>query len=174
MKKLLLFSAAFVMGFAAMSQQKVDEVIKLDNVRYDFGKIKQGVPVTTYFTITNLSDVPVIIESATAGCGCTTPEFSKEPIAPNSTTKLKVGYNAGAMGHFEKPVTIKLAGVTETKVINITGEVVPADAVVEDAITKTKGTTVTPVVAKPATKTTKAVKKTDKKTVKKTVTSTSK
>ena len=129
MKKILLLAAVFATGFTAMAQQKADEVIKVNVETYDFGKIKQGVPVTTYFTITNTSDKPIVIENSWAGCGCTTPEFSKEPIAPNATSKLKVGYNAAAMGHFTKPVNIKIAGVPEHKVINITGEVVDANAV---------------------------------------------
>ncbi len=129
MKKLLLLAAVFSTGFTAMAQQKADEVIKVNADKYDFGKIKQGSPVTTYFTITNTSDKPITIENAWAGCGCTTPEFSKEPIAPNSTSKLKVGYNAAAMGHFEKDVNVKIAGVQDAKIVKITGEVVDGNAV---------------------------------------------
>src|SRR5215216_1299542 len=100
MKKLFLLTAAFVTGFAAMAQQKADDVIKLSVEKYDFGKIKQSVPAITYFTITNISDKPVVIENAWAGCGCTTPEVSKEPIPVGGTTQVKVGYNAAAMGTF--------------------------------------------------------------------------
>lgn len=124
MKKLLFLAAAFVAGFSAMAQQKADDVIKISADKHDFGKIKQGVPVTTYFTITNTTDKPVVIENAWAGCGCTTPEYSKEPIPAGGNSKLKVGYNAAAMGHFEKAVNIKLAGVNDPKVVTITGEVV--------------------------------------------------
>jgi hypothetical protein len=128
MKKIFLLAALFTAAFSVSAQQKADEVIKVDMVKHDFGKIKQGAPVTTFFVITNTSDKPIFIENATAGCGCTTPEFSKEPIAPNATSKVKVGYNAAAMGHFDKDVSIKIAGFTEPKVIKITGEVVPTDA----------------------------------------------
>ena len=129
MKKILLLAALFTTAYSVSAQQKADEVIKVDMQKHDFGKIKQGTPVTTFFTITNTSDKPIFIENATAGCGCTTPEFSKEPIAPNATSKLKVGYNAAAMGHFDKTVSIKIAGYTEPKVINIAGEVVAEPAV---------------------------------------------
>src|SRR5688572_24878102 len=132
MKKILLLAALFTTAFSVSAQQKADEVIKVDMQKHDFGKIKQGTPVTTFFTITNTSDKPIFIENATAGCGCTTPEFSKEPIAPNTTSRLKVGYNAAAMGHFDKTVSIKIAGYTEPKVINISGEVV-ADAAVNNS-----------------------------------------
>ena len=127
MKKLLFLAAAFA-GITAMAQQKPDEVIKLNTEKYDFGKIKQGTPVVTYFTLTNVSDKPVILENVVPSCGCTTPEWSKEPVAPNATTKIKVGYNAANAMPFTKDITIRLAGIQEAKIIHITGEVLTADA----------------------------------------------
>jgi hypothetical protein len=129
MKKLLLMAAVMVAGFAASAQEiKPEDVVKTSADKHEFGKIKQGVPVTTYFEIKNTSERPVVIESAVAGCGCTTPEYSKEPIAPGATAKLKVGYNAAAMGPFTKDVTVKLAGIQQPFIIRITGEVVDAAA----------------------------------------------
>ena len=141
MKKLLFLAAAVITGISAMAQQKIDEVMKLNAEKHDFGKIKQGVPVTTFFTITNTSDKPIVIESAQAGCGCTTPEYAKEPIPAGGSSKLKVGYNAAAPGHFDKAVTIKLAGVTESKVVMITGEVV------NETASATKAETASPAVS---------------------------
>lgn len=134
MKKLFLLAAAVVTGFISMAQ-KPDEVIKLNAETYNFGKIKVGVPVTTYFVVTNISDKPVVIENVAPSCGCTTPEWSKEPIAPGATSKIKVGYNAASIAPFTKDVNIKLAGIPETKLIRITGEVMTAEAF--DAYTKT-------------------------------------
>jgi len=127
MKKLLLLAAAFVAGFAAMAQ-KPDDLVKLNAETYNFGKIKQGVPVTTSFTVTNSSDKPIVLESVVASCGCTTPEWSKEPIAPGASAQIKVGYNAAAVAPFTKDITIRLAGVQESKVIHITGEVLTPNA----------------------------------------------
>lgn len=165
MKKFFLVASLFVAGFAANAQQKAEEVIKVSTEKYDFGKIKQGVPVTTLFTITNTSSKPVAIENARAGCGCTTPEWSKEPFAPGGTSKLKVGYNAAAPGHFEKDVFVKIAGVPEEKVIKITGDVVDAaafDAAAADKDTKAEAKEVKKEVkaeAKAAKKEAKAAKK---------------
>ena len=128
MKKILLIATAFIVGFSATAQQKADDIIKVKTEKFDFGKIKQNAPVTTYFEITNTSDKPVVIETATASCGCTTPEYAKEPIAPGTSTKIKVGYNAAAIGTFNKDVFVKLAGVAETKNLKITGEVLNAEA----------------------------------------------
>ena len=145
MKKILLIASAFIVGFTASAQQKADDVVKVKTDKFDFGKIKQSVPVTTYFEFTNTSDKPIVIESATATCGCTTPEYAKEPIAPNATTKIKVGYNAGASGVFTKPVTVKFAGVQEPKIVTITGEVLDAASydtyVKENSKQKPKSTT---------------------------------
>jgi hypothetical protein len=163
MKKFFFFAAALVAGIGAMAQQTTDQVVKLSSDKYDFGKIKQGVPVTTYFTITNISDKPVVIESATAGCGCTTPEYSKEPIPAGGTSKLKVGYNAANMGPFTKPVTVKLAGVSDTKQVIITGEVVDAASI--DATAKAE--TAKPALAAAPVVATDVKTKTKIKTVKK-------
>jgi hypothetical protein len=123
MKHLLFIAAALVCGFTTMAQQKAQDVSKVNTEKHDFGKIKQGVPVTTFFEITNTSDKALVIENAWGSCGCTTPEVPKEPIAPGGTAKLKVAYNAAAMNHFEKDVYIKFAGITEPRVVKITGEV---------------------------------------------------
>lgn len=128
MKKILFAAVAVVAGLGASAQQKFSEAMKVNAERHDFGKIAKDVPVTTTFTLTNVSDKPVVIEYAQASCGCTTPEYSREPIAAGGSTKLKVGYNAATMGTFNKPVTIKLVGVNETLQLLISGEVVEAAA----------------------------------------------
>ena len=135
MKKLLFLAAAVVTGMAAMAQPKATEVIKPDVTSYSFGKIKQNVPVVVYFTVKNISDKPASIENAWAGCGCTTPEYNKEPIPAGGEAKIKVGYNAASMGEFTKDVYIKLAGVGEPLSVKITGQVV--DAPTYDAYTQT-------------------------------------
>ena len=128
MKKLLFIAAAFVTGFGAVAQQKADDVVKVNTEKYSFGKIQHNVPVTYEFEITNTSSKPIVIENATAGCGCTTPEVPKAPIAPNSTAKLKVEYNAATVAPFDKEVYVKFAGIPEPKVLRITGQVLNADA----------------------------------------------
>ncbi|MDB5251779.1 MAG: hypothetical protein JWP27_948 [Flaviaesturariibacter sp.] len=122
--------AAVLMGTLAVKAQdvKIDDAVKVNTEKYDFGKIKQGVPVSTYFEITNTTSKPLVIAGATGSCGCTTPEVPKEPIAPGATTKLKVNYNAAAMGVFNKTVTINFAGISQPKIVAITGETLEATA----------------------------------------------
>ena len=111
-----------------MAQSKPDDVAKINTEKYDFGKIKQGVPVATYFEIKNITSKPLVVENTWGSCGCTTPEKIEKPIQPGETAKLKVNYNAAAMGHFDKTVSIKFAGVDQPKVVSITGETLDAAA----------------------------------------------
>jgi len=136
MKKLFFIAAAFIVTAGAMAQTKPDDVAKFNTNKYDFGKVKQNVPAVYSFEITNTSDKPLVIENAHATCGCTVPEYQKDPILPGKTAKIKVQYNAANGGQFDKTVFVKLAGVDQEKSLGITGEVLPADAF--DAWTKSE------------------------------------
>lgn len=130
MRKLLLACAlifSFV-GLNAQNQVKTEEVIKFKEYTYDFGKIKQGVPVTHEFVFTNVSNKPIIIESATATCGCTTPVKPEPPIPKGKSDKIVAGYNSAVTGPFNKSIYVKVAGVPNPVELKIVGEVLsPAD-----------------------------------------------
>jgi hypothetical protein len=130
MKKVLLFASAIILsaGLFAQDQKKAEDVIKFKDLSYDFGKIKQSTPVTHNFDFTNISDAAVVIESATPSCGCTTPVKPEGAIAKGKTDKITAGFNAAAVGPFNKSITIKVAGVALPVQLKITGEVLTADA----------------------------------------------
>ena len=129
MKKFLFIAAAFVLSAGVMAQKTmVNDFAKFNIDKYDFGKVKQNVPAVYTFEVTNISGKPLVIENAHSTCGCTVPEFPKEPILPGKSAKIKVQYNAANLSHFDKPVYVKFAGVDEEKVLGITGDVLAADA----------------------------------------------
>ena len=99
------------------------ETLVLKETEFNFGKIPQGKPVTHIFEVTNTGKDSIKIVNVQASCGCTTPEWERDkPIAPGTTAKITVGYNAAAEGPFTKPVTITYNG-TEIKQLFIKGEV---------------------------------------------------
>lgn len=136
MKRLLVAASVLFMSSAVMAQQTPDEVMKVNTEKYDFGKIKQNVPVSVYFELTNTSNKPLVVENTWGTCGCTTPEKPTEPIMPGKTGKVKVVYNAAALSPFTKDVFIKLAGIEQPKNLKISGEVLEAKAY--DAYVATK------------------------------------
>lgn len=136
MKKLLTITTALFLSAAVMAQTKVEDIVKFNTENHSFGKIKQGVPVTYNFEIKNISNKPVVVESASASCGCTVPEKPEQPIAPGESAKLKVVYNAAQVGPINKDVYVKFAGVDVQKVLHITGEVVAAEQIQDAQPTK--------------------------------------
>jgi Protein of unknown function (DUF1573) len=137
MKKVFLFAGAVILSAGLFAQQKkAEDVIKFKELSYDFGKIKQSSPVTHIFEFTNTSDAPVVIESATPSCGCTTPVKPEGAIAKGKTDKITAGFNAAAAGPFNKSITIKVAGVDLPVQLKITGEVLTADAYAKYAAEK--------------------------------------
>ncbi len=98
------------------------ESLSLKEAEFDFGKIPQGKPVTHIFYFTNTGTTPFALDNVQASCGCTTPVWNKDTIAPGETAKITVGYNSANEGPFTKPVTITYKG-NITKQIMIKGEV---------------------------------------------------
>src|SRR6187455_102709 len=111
MKKLFtLFSAIAIAVVLNAQTTASQEVLSVKETEFNFGTIPQGKPVYHFFEVTNTGKDPMVISNVQTSCGCTTPEWSKEPIAPGATAIIKVGYNAAAEGFFEKPITITYNG----------------------------------------------------------------
>jgi len=123
----------------AAPQKKAEDYVKFKEVKYDFGKIKQGTPVTHEFAFTNVSDQPVVIEYASASCGCTTPTWPQGAIAKGKADKVTAGFNAAAAAPFTKTITVKLAGIEVPTVLTITGEVLSAEDYAKYEATKKNG-----------------------------------
>lgn len=104
-----------------------EEVLVLRETSFDFGKIPQGKPVYHEFIIQNAGKVPLKLDNVSTSCGCTTPEWTKDEIAPGAISKIKVGYNAYSEGSFEKYITVTYNG-SQNQQMKITGNVWKAPA----------------------------------------------
>jgi len=96
---------------------------KWNETTHDFGQIPQGKPVTAEFKFTNVGKVPLVLSSVNASCGCTTPDWSKDPIAPGKTGYIKATFNAAAAGAFNKSVTVNANVEGGATYLTIKGEV---------------------------------------------------
>ena len=142
MKK--LFAAVLLTAsFAIASAQS----ISFDKTTVDYGTVKNGADGHRMFTVKNSGDKPLIISKVVASCGCTTPEWSQDPIMPGKTAQIKVGYNTTLVGPFMKNIEVMSNDpVNSRSVISINGTVEPVVAVAAAASTAT-------MVAAPATMT---------------------
>lgn len=100
-------------------------IVEFDKTEYDFGEVIEGEIAEGTFKITNKGKVDLIITSAKATCGCTVPEWPKEPIAPGASADLKFTFNSrGRLGKQSKSITLQTNSEKVTELIRIKGTVV--------------------------------------------------
>ena len=91
--------------------------ISFDKKTWDFGTITDGEVVEHTFRFTNTGTTDLVISSASASCGCTIPNWPKEPIAPGEKGEIKVEFNSnGKKDMVTKDITI-LANTNPVKTI---------------------------------------------------------
>ena len=97
-----------------------------EEITFDLGTVQSGESVTHEFKFKNSGDKDLIISQAKGSCGCTVPDWPKEPIAPGETGKITVHYDTQRAGAINKSVTINSNAINEPiKVIRIKGNVLP-------------------------------------------------
>lgn len=109
MKKLLyILSAICLFVGIAFAQSTKGAVISAAKPEHDFGVIKEANgKVTHTFVVKNTGTAPLVITRVVTTCGCTTPKYDSEPIAPGKEGKIVVSYNpAGRPGQFVKTIAV--------------------------------------------------------------------
>ena len=129
MKKILtaLLAAGAVL-LASAAKPAGTPAIEFSETAHDFGTIREdGGNVSCEFAFKNTGDAPLLIVNATASCGCTRPNYPKQPVAPGKTGIIKVTYHPkGRPGEFDKTVTVRTNVKDQKKVtLKITGVVLP-------------------------------------------------
>lgn len=125
MKQIIFIFMAILLATGMASAQK-KAVISADETSHDFGQIKEADgKVSASFVIKNAGEAPLVITRVIASCGCTTPEWTKEPIAPGQTGNIKITYDPkGRPGPFSKTISVYSNGKTGSFILTIRGEVI--------------------------------------------------
>lgn len=119
-------------GFAQTEKKTLDNIgnasnqaeFKFDKEEYGFGTITQGQSVSYDFTFTNTGNEPLIITNAQASCGCTVPQWPKEPIMKGQSGTIKVTFNStGKLGVQDRTVTITSNAKQNPMVLHLKGTV---------------------------------------------------
>ena len=128
MKKLILATILSVFGLFAFAAGSGEAEIKFEKTSHNFGTFPESSPkVTCTFKFTNTGDKLLVIHQAMASCGCTVPQFPKEPIKPGESGEIIVTYNeAGKFpGHFKKSITIRTNAKQEIIRLYVEGDMQP-------------------------------------------------
>lgn len=122
MKQIIFIFMALLLATGSVSAQAV---ISAENTSYDFGEIKEADgKVSHTFEITNTGDQPLVITRVIASCGCTTPEWTKEPIAAGAKGNVTITFDpANRPGPFAKTISIYSNGKTGSFILTVRGKV---------------------------------------------------
>jgi hypothetical protein len=102
----------------------------------NFGEVKYGADVVREYTFTNAGDENLLLTACTPSCGCTTPEWPKNPIRPGEKGVIKVKYDTKRVGEIHKSLTITTNEVDRVNddgtktyksyTVMVTGKILPA------------------------------------------------
>jgi len=122
MKQIIFICIAILLATGSASAQAV---ISTDQATHDFGEIKEADgKVSHTFQIKNTGDQPLVITRVIASCGCTTPEWTKEPIAAGKTGNIQITFDpAHRPGPFTKTMSVYSNGKTGSFILTIRGDV---------------------------------------------------
>jgi hypothetical protein len=129
MKKMLSIAVLLLTTLIVQAQNNNPNgpVFKFMEETHDFGNIKEGPQAQVDFNFINGGKEPLIIQNCSASCGCTTPNWTKDPIMPGQKGKITVKYDTkGRVGSFNKTVYIasNARGDKERYEIYIKGNVI--------------------------------------------------
>jgi len=122
--KTFAFSLLFLFSFCTFAQQPAK--IKFDTELIDYGTVNYQGDGNRVFKFTNVGAEPLILSSVQSSCGCLVPTWSREPVKPGASAVIKVRYDTGRVGNFEKTVTVNSNADRPTVVLKIKGKVLPA------------------------------------------------
>jgi hypothetical protein len=145
MKKIILLTITFALALGVFSCRKKGEtpegakldaellkdttqIAFIDSVNFYFDTIKQGDKVQHTFRVKNVGDKNLLIARAFGSCGCTVPEYPKEPVKPGDTASIHVTFNsAGKENDQLKSVTLVCNTVTRNEMLYLKGFVKKED-----------------------------------------------
>jgi len=136
MKKVLFFIPLLILGITANSQV-AQTTVKFAETEHDFGTFKEDAGGQSYdFILTNTGTQPLVIQNVVASCGCTTPDWTKQPIAPGAKGTVSAKYDPkNRPGQFNKTLTVYTNTKPEVNVLTIKGEVTPHEKTMEELFT---------------------------------------
>ncbi len=125
---IMLFSVAATAQQKAPAQvAATGPQITFEETEYNFGDINQGDKVEHTFVFKNNGSSPLILSNVMTTCGCTAPNWSREPIAPGATSEIHVVFNSsGKMGAQNKVITVMSNAVNDNEKVRLVGNILPA------------------------------------------------
>jgi len=133
MKKAVLLIVPVMLFLASCNHTNKEETSATEKSRieftdhvFDFGSIEYGSDGRCYFTFKNTSDNDLLINVVRTSCGCTRPEWPREPISSGETGRIGITYDTERQGKFHKNITVFSNAENSPVKLFIKGTVEPA------------------------------------------------
>jgi hypothetical protein len=127
MKKILLLTVCFftlsLYSFAQQTEVDTTLFIQFDSLVHDYGTIVKGSDGGCEFVFRNAGKTPLVLNNVQASCGCTVPEWTREPVQPGKNGVIKVKYNTMIVSAFNKSITVSSNAKNSIVVLSIKGTV---------------------------------------------------
>lgn len=125
---LKVFYISFAVSILTCAQaysgnKKAGKMVFIEN-EHNFGLIHQGAAAEFIFVFRNVGNEPIVINHVQSSCGCTIPEWSKEPVGKNQTGAIKVNYNTNILGNFRKTILVHSNAINSPVTLTVKGTVV--------------------------------------------------
>ncbi len=104
-----------------------DAGIAFDTISHDFGQIVFGEAAEFEFVFTNSGAAPLVVSHVKSTCGCTVPEWSKEPVKAGEQGRIRVSYDTHRVGAFSKTIYVYSNAANGVKQLTISGKVSVSD-----------------------------------------------
>ncbi len=133
MKRILFLLPVLLLSASCFSQA----VMKLPEKEHNFGTFKEEDGKQSYeFTVENTGNSPLVIQNILASCGCTQPDWTREPIPAGGTGKIIANYDPrNRPGQFNKTLSVYSNSNPKVVVLVIKGEVIPREKTIEELFT---------------------------------------
>jgi len=119
----MISSISFAQEATSSEAPAKGPVMTFETMTVDYGTIEQSSDPLRSFLFTNTGNEPLQITHAKGSCGCTVPEYPKEPIMPGEQAKINVRYDTKRVGKFVKSVTLTTNTTSGKEKLTIKGEV---------------------------------------------------
>lgn len=123
MKKVAAIAFLIFTLFADAFAETAEKVVSFDRKIHDFGDIviSDGA-VQCLFTFTNVSNSPIVVHNVVSSCGCTTPDWTREPVLPGKKGTIKAKFsNDQGEGAFDKTLTVYISNVDRPVILRLRG-----------------------------------------------------
>ncbi len=134
MRKLFFIIMVLAVNVTLVSAQHAKANLVFDKMIHDFGELQESNGRVNYvFKFKNTGGQPMVLHNVKASCGCTTPEWTHNPIPPGGTGQVKAIFDPrNRPGNFNKSITVQSNAQNGTVVLRITGKVLAREKTVED------------------------------------------